>query len=87
MENINIDFIYVAHYDKLTNRKEYLLHEFNKYNIKNFSFFSNYSRDNIDLHELKNFNNEKLVKNDNLTFFLFLFTFIFIKIFNIFIYL
>lgn len=58
MENINIDFIYVAHYDKLTNRKEYLLHEFNKYNIKNFSFFSNYSRDNIDLHELKNFNHE-----------------------------
>ena len=64
MEKINIDFIYIAHYEKLTQRKQYLLHEFNKYNITNFAFFTNYAREKTSRNDIKKFIKREVSDNE-----------------------
>ena len=47
MSDINVSKIYIIHYNKLVNRKNYLLDFFSKNNIKNFEFRELYQRENL----------------------------------------
>ena len=44
--------IFVLHYSKLTERKNYILEQFKKYNITNFEFIEKYDKDEITDSEI-----------------------------------
>jgi len=53
MTCINVSKIYIIHYNKLVERKNYLIQFFNKNNIHNYEFRSLYQREDLT-EELKN---------------------------------
>jgi hypothetical protein len=61
MQCINVSKIYIIHYNKLINRKNYLIDYFNKNNITNYEFRQLYQRENLT-NEIK----DKYFKLNNL---------------------
>lgn len=66
MNSINISKIYIIHYNKLVERKKYLIDFFNKNNIHNFEFRELYQRENLTneivdkYFKLKNLNSSQI---------------------------
>lgn len=47
--NLNVDKIYICHYTKLTERKQSILDQFKKHNLKNYEFVESYDKNTWDL--------------------------------------
>jgi|LakMenEpi03Aug12_release.lakeMendotaPanAssembly.Ray.scaffolds.fasta_scaffold19606_9 GR25 family glycosyltransferase involved in LPS biosynthesis len=50
--NLEIDHIYICHWNKLIERKEHIIKELNFHKISNFSFVEIYDKDNLDINEI-----------------------------------
>ena len=55
MIDINVSKIYIIHYNKLIERKKYLINFFNKNNIENFEFRSLYQRETLTDYTKNNY--------------------------------
>lgn len=50
---LNIDQIYVCHWGKLNDRKEYIINHLNKKGIYDFKFIDSYDKENWNIEEIK----------------------------------
>lgn len=53
MNTINVDKIYICHWDKLKDRKEYIINHLNKKGIHDFEFIETYNKENWDIEKIK----------------------------------
>jgi len=49
--------IYIVHYDKLVERKKYMIEQLEKNGLNNYEFISNHGKDNLTLKDRKMFKN------------------------------
>jgi uncharacterized protein YxeA len=54
MTKINVDHIYICHWNKLVERKTHTLEQLSKNNITNFSFVELYDIDSWNKQEIQN---------------------------------
>jgi hypothetical protein len=53
MNGLNVDKIYVCHWDKLIDRKEYIINHLNKKGIRDFEFIESYNKENWNIDDIK----------------------------------
>ena len=51
--SLNIDKVYITHWSKLTNRKEWLIKHLTENNIDNYTWAENYDKDNWNIEDIK----------------------------------
>ncbi len=52
---MNIDKIYIVHYEPLIERKKYLLEQFLKYNVTNFEFYTEFDRRTVTQDKIRQY--------------------------------
>ena len=50
---LNVDKVYITHWSKLTNRKEWLVNHLSEKNIDNYNWVENYDKDDWNIEDIK----------------------------------
>ena len=51
--SLNIDKVYITHWSKLTNRKDWLINHLSENNINSYTWVENYDKDNWNIEDIK----------------------------------